>query len=221
MGLIYKACNVHNGKCYIGKTVKQLSRRKTEHKNYAIRQNGKSAFPSAIRKYGFDSFSWEILEDSISNEYLNEREAFYIKENKSNTEGYNMTNGGDGAPYGDANPSKRADVKLKLKIANTGYKHTSESLRIMSMKSKAYFDKHSGMPEEHKLKISKGSRRLPGKNGSDHIKSRKGFLISPDGEKHSFDGVREFAKNHDLDHSCVSKLLNGKLKTHKGWSLGS
>lgn len=57
-------------------------------------------FHQAIRKYGIEKFSINILEE-CAKENLNDLEKFYIKEYKSFTTahefGYNMTPGGDKA----------------------------------------------------------------------------------------------------------------------------
>lgn len=103
MGLIYMRISPSGGK-YIGKTILSEYRRWQGHCNGAF--NPKSSdynciLSQAIRKYGKDSFTVEILEDNIPNEKLNEREQYWIgKYNtyfKSNSHGYNMTYGGEGA----------------------------------------------------------------------------------------------------------------------------
>lgn len=102
---IYKFTNKLNGKVYIGQT-NNIIKRKNGHKSTAL--NSKSndynlPFHNAIRKYGWESFSFEILEeidDSFGREYLNEREKFFIKKEHSllSENGYNLTTGGDGCP---------------------------------------------------------------------------------------------------------------------------
>lgn len=63
---IYKATNISNGKCYIGFT-KNFDRRIKDHKKAYPRVN--SNFYYAIRKYGWDSFEWEIIFQSEDLEY--------------------------------------------------------------------------------------------------------------------------------------------------------
>jgi len=94
---IYKATNKVNGKVYIGFDSNWPSRIR-EH----IRQTKylSRAFNSAIRKYGEDSFSWEVLYQSRDREYtLNVMEPYFIEENESYApkgKGYNLTKGGEG-----------------------------------------------------------------------------------------------------------------------------
>lgn len=53
----------------------------------------------AVRKYGWDSFTKEILVDNLTREQGNIKEQYYIKKYKSNNPkfGYNLTVGGDSA----------------------------------------------------------------------------------------------------------------------------
>ncbi len=220
MSLIYKATNFINGKVYIGKTTKSMSRRRTEHESSTSDKTRKfRGFKGAIQKYGPENFLWEVLEYCLK-EDSNQREMYYIELYRSNDSnfGYNLTNGGDGAPFGDLNPSKRPEVREKLRIANTGFKHTPETLLKMSVISKEYYK--NGMPEEQRRKISEAQIGVcrTGK-GKDCSSSKKCVLVDPDGNIHYVHGIREFADENGLDNSAISKLIYGKLKTHKGWRL--
>ena len=62
--LIYKATNIKNNKVYIGQTVKPLSYRISEHKHRFNNTNSHNKFYNAIKKYGWDNFIWEIIEES-------------------------------------------------------------------------------------------------------------------------------------------------------------
>ena len=93
-GRIYKITNNVNGKLYIGQTIYPLSYRYTNHLSDA--RNGRGyAMASAIRKYGQDNFSIELVEECDEN-LLNDLEVKYIKQYNSMTpNGYNLTHGGD------------------------------------------------------------------------------------------------------------------------------
>lgn len=41
--------------------------------------------------------------------------------------------------------------------------------------------------------------------------------ISPNGEKYTSAGVREFAKEHGLNHSAIFHCFSGYAKSHRGW----
>ena len=100
---IYKYTNKINNKSYIGQTNNIRLRRKG-HRSSSKNPNDhqyNTPFHMALRKYGEDNFSFEILEEineELGRDYLNEREKFYIQEYKTYIRdgGYNLTFGGDG-----------------------------------------------------------------------------------------------------------------------------
>ncbi|MBQ6005770.1 MAG: GIY-YIG nuclease family protein [Selenomonadaceae bacterium] len=57
-GVIYLITNTLNGKMYVGQTRQKLSSRIYGHKS----NKGKSAIDVAIRKYGWENFTVEVLE---------------------------------------------------------------------------------------------------------------------------------------------------------------
>lgn len=109
---IYKFTNKYNRKCYIGQSI-DIERRYKRHKN-AMNNNSQLYFHRAIRKYGFDNFSFEILIE-CPKENLNYWEKFYIRYYCSNNPdwGYNMTDGGE-----STNPTQ--EVRQKISLANKG-----------------------------------------------------------------------------------------------------
>lgn len=89
---IYKITNTNNGHCYIGQS-NNIDKRWKNHKIAAFNINDKGYnYPlyRAIRKYGLDSFSFEILEE-CPQDLLNEREIVWIAQIKPE---YNQTLGG-------------------------------------------------------------------------------------------------------------------------------
>lgn len=97
MGKIYKITNDVNEKIYIGKTVTSLEERWAKHLSAA--KNGNTHLYRAMRKYGVEHFNISIIEDNISDEYLNEREIYWISYYDSMHTGYNSTIGGDGRKW--------------------------------------------------------------------------------------------------------------------------
>lgn len=92
---IYKYTNLINGKIYIGLS-NDIQRRRHEHQNLA-NSGDDAAIHKAIRKYGIENFSFEILEtfDREDRELLGEREKYWISYYNSYENGYNNTTGGD------------------------------------------------------------------------------------------------------------------------------
>ena len=95
-GCIYKITNIINNKVYIGQTTTRVERRWADH----FKPSAKSCYylGRAIKKYGKDCFSKEVIEyveaSSKSNlvNKLNKRECFYISLYQSNKKelGYNL-----------------------------------------------------------------------------------------------------------------------------------
>ena len=90
---VYLITNLINGKRYIGQTSKSLEQRWYLHQH---RPNCK-ALHSAIKKYGADNFSIEILDSAPTRELLGELEVEYIHRYCTiSPNGYNLTAGGEG-----------------------------------------------------------------------------------------------------------------------------
>ena len=87
---IYKITNQLNNKCYIGQTT-DYKRRFQEHKNLGYGTEENKLLYYAIKKYGIENFSFEVIEDKTSK--YNEREKYWIQYYDSFENGYNMTQG--------------------------------------------------------------------------------------------------------------------------------
>ena len=93
---IYKITNLIDDTVYIGQS-KVISKRWQKHKTIAYNQKDHSydlPLYRAIRKYGIQNFSFQILENCLC-EQLDEREIYWIKKYDSFFNGYNMTLGGN------------------------------------------------------------------------------------------------------------------------------
>ena len=74
---IYKFTNLVNGKIYIGQSI-HLSIRYNQHKNRYDDENDSEyshSFHSAIRKYGWNNFQYEVL---VNNDDLSLEERYII-----------------------------------------------------------------------------------------------------------------------------------------------
>jgi group I intron endonuclease len=94
---IYCAANRVNGKLYVGQTVGTVDVRWKEHVSAAKRNEGCRVFGAAIRKYGADSFTCEVLEVVATQDEADSVETKWITEKQSRVPGgYNLTAGGGG-----------------------------------------------------------------------------------------------------------------------------
>ena len=96
--LIYKITNTINNKCYIGQTIKTAEQRWKEHQTHAFgshpNDQNKTLY-KAIRKYGIENFTFEVLQDNIETfEQLDKAEIYWIDFYNSFVKGYNETFGG-------------------------------------------------------------------------------------------------------------------------------
>lgn len=92
---IYKIQNKINGKCYIGQST-NIQKRWTSHRNRWNKPSDhtyETPLYRAFRKYGIESFIFEVLEECEASE-LNAKEIAYIQQYDSFWHGYNQTPGG-------------------------------------------------------------------------------------------------------------------------------
>ena len=137
--LIYiHTCTITN-KSYIGQTIFTMEYRLKEHINNA--KNGVIGhFYNAIRKYGIENFSHDVLELDIKTRLqLNKREIYWIEYYGTFKNGYNLNEGGSG---------------------NSGYTHSLETKNKISKANKVALNK----PEtKHKI-IENNKYRNPMKD---------------------------------------------------------
>ena len=96
---IYKITNLINEKVYIGQSV-DINYRFNNHKSESFNPKSNAyntAIHRAIRKYGVENFSFEVIEE-CTKELLSEKEIYWIAYYNSYGNGYNLTSGGEGVP---------------------------------------------------------------------------------------------------------------------------
>lgn len=103
MGYIYKITNNINQKIYIGLTTLSVEERWKSHLYTAFNKNSKdynAVFKKAIRKYGENNFTIEVIDEAEDLDTLKEKEKYWIKYYNTfildeDSWGYNGTKGGD------------------------------------------------------------------------------------------------------------------------------
>lgn len=93
IGCIYIIRNTINDLVYIGQTTKTAEIRFKQHCKL-LKSNKNQMIYKAIELYGKDKFYYEVLEDNVDDELLNEKEEHYILKFKSFEKGYNLCGGG-------------------------------------------------------------------------------------------------------------------------------
>ena len=99
--IIYLITNKVNGKKYVGQHCGSGDSRWKQHLAASLKLENPLPLYRAMRKYGTNNFSYEVLEEiplSSGPKYLNEREIHWIKQMNSfiSENGYNVTRGGQG-----------------------------------------------------------------------------------------------------------------------------
>jgi group I intron endonuclease len=117
-GIIYKITSP-SGKVYVGQTIKKFNDRISQHKS---EYSNCTLVKRAIDKYK-DQMKYEIIEENILLEQLDEREIYWIKElNSLAPNGYNCNSGGDAQRnLAQETRNKIRDRMNKAKIERDGY----------------------------------------------------------------------------------------------------
>ena len=189
---IYKSTNKINNKVYIGFDSSWPSRIQ-QHKHNS--KNKSQKFYCAIRKYGWDNFTWELLYQSSDKDHtLNFMENYFILEYNSYENGYNSTLGGD-APTLGITASPETCEKMSISLKN-----------------------HWSTPQGKKTKSSVSKKNW------DRIEYRSLYektytIISPAGLEYTVTNLRKFCDENGIRHTNMYKVTSGKRKSCSGWKL--
>lgn len=192
--IIYAAVNEINGKTYIGQTRRKFFKRKSQHKD-RLKDGNTGKFYNALRKYGWDNFTWWVLETCDSLEELNAREAAWIVDLDTLNTGYNATSGGDSCYMSE-------EACLKVSLGQMG-RVQSEATR-QKIREKAL-----------------GRKPTAATIAKCVIKRKKSVIISSvDEEKtYTFASINEAAEFLSTSSSSLRFALSGKRATYRNWRI--
>lgn len=186
IGYIYLLTNRNNGKSYIGFTTNP-KRRKSGHCSRAKTGSHKFILSNAIRKHGWETFDWQIIDQHEDAQYAKTvLEPKYIKEYNTyykNGKGYNMTWGGEGTLGYRRTPEEIKAMRLR----NRGRKPSPEQCERISERTRGENNPNYGKiaSDFTKEKISAGVKRA-------YVEGR---LISPFKSPEHAQRVRQMSKN--------------------------
>lgn len=190
-----------NGKKYIGLTGRSLYERAGKDGYYYT--DYKSKFGNAIKKYGFNFFTPEILEDNLTLKEACKLERQYIKEYDTVRNGYNTTWGGEGV--------QKCDYDLIIELWNEG-KSIEEIKELTGYGRK-------GLEGAFNAAGISGKERIQRQAGQYHIKAvyqydLEGKFIQ------SYDSLSEASRTVETPHGNIIKCLQGSRQTAGGfqWS---
>lgn len=173
-GIIYKYTSP-SGKCYIGQTVNESSR-KSYHKRNAFNVNSSSyhkPFYRAIRKYGWDSFDYQVLntvmeeDEEALQDKLDTLEIYYIGVYEAYTKGYNCTVGGHqlrGLNHPSCGKMLSQEHKAKLKKSRSKIisQYSTEGAYIATYDSAAQAEHATGADSSGIIAVCKGKQKTAG-----------------------------------------------------------
>jgi group I intron endonuclease len=140
LAYIYKIVNDINDKVYIGKTRSSLKERFRQHRqDHQKARCWERPLYRAMRKYGFEHFRIELIEET---DFPEEREIFWIDYYDAYYSGYNGTKGGDGKPRLDYDLIVRTyeeihNVKETAKIVKASKDQVSAVLKSRGIEIKS------------------------------------------------------------------------------------
>lgn len=211
-----------SGKSYIGLTCQRPERRWRAGEGY----RECTAFYNAIRKYGWDNFRHEILEENLSFEKACERERYYINEYSSlvTQNGYNLEDGG--------RVNCRASAETKAKIAAAMRLRKRKPLTLEQRKRigmSLIGKKHPPKSEETRRKLSiANTGKVFSEEHRKHIsESKKGVYVGKNNPRARkvvcvetgvvFDTIKDAGVFTGGSDKNIVSCCRGRLKTSGGY----
>lgn len=192
---VYKHTNKINGKCYIGQT-------------YDIKKRWHSScykhcekFYQAIKKYGWDNFTHEIIKICNENN-VDYWESFYISKYDSMNNGYNLNSGGNKYKIFSE------ETKQKISKSNKGKKRSKEAIE---KSRRANIGKIKSQETREKLRQAN-----LGKHPSEASKEKN--RIAHLGKKLSFETREKLRQSHlknPVPQKQIEQLYQASMKTRK------
>ena len=198
---IYIGTNTVNSKQYVGQSINDPHKDRIKAHKLA---NGKTRlFHRAIRKYGFENFTWKVIHyPGASQEALNAIEQWQIaKRNTLSPDRYNLTTGGNQG--GSPSSETRAKLSKALKgkpSHNKGRIHSAETRAKMSeaRKGKPAPNKGKRLSAKHRAKMSKAhkGKTLSAEHRAKMSKANKGEKNPNYGKTPSAESRAKMSKAH-------------------------
>jgi predicted GIY-YIG superfamily endonuclease len=224
--IVYKHTNRKNGKVYIGITCQTPERRWQKGAGYAG-----TYFGNAIKKYGWDAFEHEVLEEGLEEEKACERERMLIVQYHSNNHkyGYNLSGGGEVMDcitplMGKDNPKAVAVVRTNPTTnEKTVFPSVADACREMGINHRGISKACRGIAKTYMgyvWEYASGDFKKPFKLGRGKhphtcfLKPVK--MTDTNGNIHKFGSIGEAAKYVGAKPANVSRYLIGTRRDATG-----
>ena len=216
MGYVYKITNTINGKAYIGISVYDpIKGRIKEHLSGSPR--GNRLIGRALKKYGKDAFTYEILEANVFDEFLPDLEVAYIANyNTVAPHGYNLDSGGSHAIPSESTRRRMSENRKGEKNPNFGKTHSEETKRKMSESWKFRKGKPHTAETRRRMSENRKGEKNPNFGKTFPESTRRKMSESRRGEKNP-----NFGKTlPESTRRKISKKMRGKNKGTKNHFFG-
>ena len=197
MGYVYKITCIPSDKSYIGISIHEPEKGRIKKH---LSGNGNIIIARAVKKYGKDAFTYEILEQNVFPDLLPDLEVFYIKKfNTVRPNGFNLTSGGE------ENKAVSPETREKMSRSNIGRtpwnKGKKMSQEYCEKASQAQLGrKHS---QETRYKMS-DSHKKNGIRGENH--HHYGKPLSPEHKQN----ISKSNKGKTLPKDQLLNILNNR-----------
>ena len=183
-----------SGKVYIGITKRKPGYRWNKGKGY---RKDQLLFYRAIKKYGWDNFTHEILYTGLSEKDAKNIEISLIRQYKSLGMSYNITDGGDGG-RGLHNKRKKMSYETKLKMSKS-------RKGLLAGNKNPMYGRHETAPAY-------------GKFGKEHPASKKVYQYDLLGNFiKEWDCLSEVQRHLNILVTHITACCNGRQKTAGGY----
>ena len=209
MGYVYKITNKVNNKAYIGISINEPTKGRIQNH---LSGRGNRIIARAVKKYGKDAFTYEVLEADVFDEFLPDLEVFYVAHfNTVCPHGYNLTHGGEGAgKFSEASRRKISEAKRGRSLSVEHRRKISEGNRGKTMSAEA---------RRKMSEAQKGNQRFLGKTHSSE--TRRKISEANRGKKRSAEARRKMseAQKGKKRKPCSAETRRKLSEANKGKTL--
>jgi len=211
MGYIYKITRKDTSMSYIG-----LSKDYTLRWNHHLNETKDNMyFHNALRLYGKDAFTWEILIICFDEDMGDYEKEYIKKHNTIRPNGYNLTEGGETGwrHHPDTLAKIKASKAGKGNHRPPGFKNSDETKMQMSVSRQAYCDAET--PEQRAARGKKGGDTRRGKpchkRGVPVVQLQDGVEIA------RFPSSSEAGRQTGILYKNIHTVCKGNKKTAGGF----
>ena len=192
-----------DGKRYVGMTAK------TPEQRWRNKYHNNEKFSKAIKKYGWNNFSHDVLFENLSKEDAEKIEKALIKkyDTANPAKGYNIALGG----HGNSGYHHSEETKSKIRKSLTGIQHTDERKAKQSAATR-----NKWRNPEYRLQMV--AAHIGKNRGKDNATSKRIRQLSLTGEIiKEFDALADAERELGINHRMISDCCRGRQKTCKGF----